>query len=57
MSNRLSWTYIRSNPAEFVDFNIAWSVNISFAYSFTNSFVVNKYVTQTSFFAYFKWRF
>ena len=40
--------YIRSNPAEYVDFNIAWSVNISFAYSFTNTFVVNKYVTQTN---------
>jgi len=40
--------YIRSNPAEFVDFNIAWSVNVSFAYSFTNTFVVNKFVTQTN---------
>ena len=40
--------YIRGNPAEFVDFNIAWSVNISFAYSFTNTFVVNKFVTQTN---------
>jgi len=40
--------YIRSNPAEFVDFNIAWSLNVSFAYSFTNTFVVNRYVTQTS---------
>src|SRR5450432_343082 len=47
-------SYIRSNPAEFVDFNIAWSLNVSFAYSFTNTFVVNqnasqsKFVTQTS---------
>jgi lipopolysaccharide assembly outer membrane protein LptD (OstA) len=40
--------YIRSNPAEFVDFNIAWSINVSFAYSFTNTFVLNKYVTQTN---------
>jgi hypothetical protein len=40
--------YVRNHPAEYVDFNIAWSLNISFAYSFTNSFVVNKYVTQTN---------
>ncbi len=40
--------YVRNHPAEYVDFNIAWSVNISFAYSFTNTFVVNKYVTQTN---------
>jgi len=40
--------YIRNHPAEYVDFNIAWSVNISFAYSFTNTFVVSRYVTQTS---------
>ena len=40
--------YIRSNPAEFVDFNIAWTLNVSFAYSFSNTFVVNKFVTQTA---------
>jgi len=38
--------YIRQNPGEFVDFNIRWSVNISYALSFSNTFVVNKYVTQ-----------
>jgi LPS-assembly protein len=38
--------YIRSHPAEFVNFNVAWSVNVSFAFSFSNTFVVNKYVTQ-----------
>ncbi len=38
--------YIRNNPAEFVDFNIAWSVNVSFALNFSNSFYVDKYVTQ-----------
>ena len=37
--------YIRNNPAEFVDFNVSWSVNISYALSFSNSFQVNKYVT------------
>jgi hypothetical protein len=40
--------YIRNHPAEYVDFNIAWSLNVSFAYSFSNTFVVNKYVTQTN---------
>jgi lipopolysaccharide assembly outer membrane protein LptD (OstA) len=38
--------YIRNNPAEFADFNIAWSVNISYALSFSNSFQVNHFVTQ-----------
>jgi LPS-assembly protein len=38
--------YIRNNPAEFVDFNIAWSVNVSFALSFSNTFYINKYITQ-----------
>ena len=38
--------YIRQNPSEFADFNIAWSVNISFAFSFSNTFVGTKYTTQ-----------
>jgi len=38
--------YIRNHPAEFVNFNVAWSVNVSFAFSFSNTFVVHKYVTQ-----------
>jgi lipopolysaccharide assembly outer membrane protein LptD (OstA) len=38
--------YIRNNPGEFADFNISWSVNISYALSFSNTFVVNKFVTQ-----------
>jgi LPS-assembly protein len=38
--------YIRNNPGQFVDFNIAWSLNVSFALSFSNSFVVNKYQTN-----------
>ena len=29
--------YIRNNPAQFADFNIPWSLNISFALSFTNA--------------------
>ena len=30
--------YIRSNPAEFTDFNIPWSVNLSYSLSFSRSF-------------------
>ena len=40
--------YIRQNPGEFVDFNISWSVNISYSLSFSNTFIVNKFVTQLS---------
>jgi hypothetical protein len=29
--------YIRNNPAEFVDFNIAWSVNISYSLNFSRT--------------------
>ncbi|HTQ65470.1 MAG TPA: putative LPS assembly protein LptD [Puia sp.] len=29
--------YIRNNPSEFADFNIAWSVNISFSLSFSKT--------------------
>ncbi|MDP4151627.1 MAG: putative LPS assembly protein LptD [Bacteroidota bacterium] len=29
--------YIRSNPAEFTDFNIPWTLNLSFALNFTNT--------------------
>ena len=31
--------YIRNNPGEFADFNIPWSVNFSYALSFSKSFV------------------
>ena len=42
--------YIRNNPAEFVNFNIAWSVNVSFAFSFSNTFVstAKRYETQVN---------
>lgn len=38
--------YIRQNPGEFVDFNIAWSLNISYSFNFSNTFYINKFVTQ-----------
>ena len=31
--------YMRRNPAEFVDFNIPWSLNFSYSLNFTNQFV------------------
>jgi LPS-assembly protein len=40
--------YIRQNPGEFVDFNISWSVNISYSFSFSNTFVAGRYQTQIS---------
>ncbi len=40
-----SLDYIRQNPGEFVDFNISWSVNISYSFSFSNAFYINKFVT------------
>jgi LPS-assembly protein len=38
--------YMRANPAEFVDFNIAWSVNISFAFNYSTTFVDYRYTPQ-----------
>jgi LPS-assembly protein len=43
-----SLDYIRNNPGEFVDFNISWSVNISYSFSFSNAFYINKFVTTIS---------
>ena len=42
--------YIRNNPAQFADFNIAWSVNISYALNFTNTYqsAQQKFVTNLS---------
>lgn len=31
--------YIRSNPAEFTDFNIPWSLSLSYSLSFSNQFI------------------
>ena len=46
MNNRLNWIIYGRIPAEFADFNVSWSVNISFAFSFSNSFNGQKFVTQ-----------
>jgi hypothetical protein len=34
--------YMRRNPAEFVDFNIPWSVNVSFSLNFSKTFNAQK---------------
>lgn len=33
--------YIRNNPGEFADFNIPWSINLSYSLAFTKQFVQN----------------
>lgn len=33
--------YIRSNPAEFADFNIDWSINVSYSLSFSRNFLAD----------------
>ncbi len=33
--------YARQNPAEFADFNIAWSLNLSYSFNFTRTFKEN----------------
>jgi LPS-assembly protein len=33
--------YVRQNPAQFADFNIAWSLNLSFALNFSNTLQSN----------------
>jgi hypothetical protein len=33
--------YVRQNPAQFADFNIPWSLNLSFALNFTNALQAN----------------
>ena len=39
--------YIRQNPGQFADFNIPWSLNLSFSLNFTNTLQANyTYLTQ-----------
>jgi LPS-assembly protein len=41
--------YIRQNPAQFADFNIPWSLNISFSFNFSNVLGPNyRFVTTTT---------
>ncbi len=34
--------YIRNNPGEFADFNIPWSINLSYAFSYSKTFDLKK---------------
>ncbi len=39
--------YARSNPAEYTDFNIPWSLNLSYSLNYTKQFAANyQYITQ-----------
>ncbi|WP_262885360.1 putative LPS assembly protein LptD, partial [Foetidibacter luteolus] len=42
--------YVRQNPAEFVDFDVPWNIQMSFALSFYRTLTANlrRYVTQTN---------
>ncbi|HEU0111505.1 MAG TPA: putative LPS assembly protein LptD [Flavisolibacter sp.] len=40
--------YMRRNPAEFVDFNIPWSLNISFSLNFSKTYRVEKKAFETN---------
>jgi LPS-assembly protein len=42
--------YMRKNPAEFVDFNVSWSLNVSYSFNFSNVFnyQTSSYKTQIS---------
>ena len=42
--------YIRRNPSEFADFNIPWSVNLSYSLNFSRIFQVDNYSSTTNHF-------
>jgi hypothetical protein len=46
--------YIRQNPAQFANFNIPWSLNLSFALNFTNALQSN-YSYQTTISSSLNW--
>ncbi|HEU0064777.1 MAG TPA: putative LPS assembly protein LptD, partial [Flavisolibacter sp.] len=40
--------YMRRNPSEFVDFNIPWSINLSYSLNFNQQFIDNTYKKTVS---------
>jgi lipopolysaccharide assembly outer membrane protein LptD (OstA) len=48
-------SYMRSNPAEFADFNVPWSLSLSYSMSFTRSFKPDYSGWQTQTFANLSW--
>jgi hypothetical protein len=47
--------YMRSNPAEFADFNVPWSLSLSYSMSFTRNFKPDYSGWQTQTFANLSW--
>ena len=47
--------YIRQNPAEFADFNIPWSLNISYSFNFTRQFKSDYSGFETKTFSAINW--
>jgi hypothetical protein len=47
--------YIRQNPAEFADFNIPWSLNISYSFNFNRQFKTDYSGFETKIFSSFNW--
>ncbi|HEY0679820.1 MAG TPA: putative LPS assembly protein LptD, partial [Chitinophagaceae bacterium] len=47
--------YVRQNPAEFADFNIPWSLNISFSLNFTKQFKQDYSGFETKFYSNMNW--
>jgi len=47
--------YIRQNPAEFVDFNVPWTLSISYSMNFSRQFRADYSGFRTEFFSSFNW--
>jgi len=47
--------YIRQNPAEFADFNIPWSINLSYSFSFNRQFKTDYTGFETKTFSSMNW--
>jgi LPS-assembly protein len=45
---QLQLDYMRKNPGEFVDFNVTWSLNVSFAFNYSTNFAVTHYVSTVN---------
>jgi LPS-assembly protein len=40
--------YIRAHAGEFVDFNVTWSLNVSFSFNYSTAFTINQYASSIS---------
>jgi len=48
-------SYVRSNPAQFADFNVPWSLSLSYSFSFTRSFKPDYSGWQTTTYSNVSW--